>query len=489
MTIGKKILGGYMAMSVLLVIVAALGLYSLRKVGSSYSQVLEKRQRVDSEVQQLTYEVRDQDAQYRGFLLYPGYQARYEDSLFVSYGQFASALGSLRKLVSGNSAVKLLDEMGALQAERVKGQGKVIALAKRGKRAKALSINTKNVLPISRQIVALAAKVLHLELRVERNSTAALNASMGRFSWAMILISILAVGLALTSGIMLTRSVTRQVRESVAQLSTSASEILAMTTQVAASASETATAVTETTATVEEVKQTAQVSSQKIRVVSESSQKMTQVSQAGKRSVQVAIEGMNDIRHQMDSIAETVVSLSEQSQAIGGIIATVNDLAEQSNLLAVNAAIEAAKAGEQGKGFGVVAQEIRSLAEQSKQATAQVREILSDIQKATNAAVMATEQGSKAVETGVKQSTEAGESIRTLTENIAESTQAAIQIAASSQQQVIGMDQVAMAMENIKQASAQNVAGTKQAEAAAQNLHDLGRKLSMLVESPNGREG
>jgi methyl-accepting chemotaxis protein len=108
-----------------------------------------------------------------------------------------------------------------------------------------------------------------------------------------------------------------------------------------------------------------------------------------------SIEGMKKIQTQMESIAESVVKLSEQSQAIGEIIASVNDLAEQSNLLAVNAAIEAAKAGEQGKGFAVVAQEVKSLAEQSKQATSQVRTIFNDIQKATTAAVLATEQGAR----------------------------------------------------------------------------------------------
>jgi len=130
----------------------------------------------------------------------------------------------------------------------------------------------------------------------------------------------------------------------------------------------------------------------------------------------------------------------------------------------------------------VVAQEVKSLAEQSKQATAQVRTILGDIQKAISTAVLATEQGSKAVETGVKQSTEAGESIRMLADSIAEAAQAATQIAASSQQQLAGMDQVALAMENIKLASAQNVAGTKQAETVAQTLHELGKKLKHLVE-------
>jgi len=273
-----------------------------------------------------------------------------------------------------------------------------------------------------------------------------------------------------------------EIQKSVNVLASSASEIVATTNQVSAGAAETATAVSQTTATVEEVKQTAQLSNQKAKYVSESAQKAAQVSQNGKKSVEESIEAMNRIREQMESIAESIGRLSEQSQTIGEIIATVNDLAEQSNLLAVNASIEAAKAGEQGKGFAVVAQEVKSLAEQSKQATAQVRTILSDIQKATSAAVMATEQGSKAVEAGVLQSAQAGESVQRLADSIAEAAQAATQIAASSQQQMVGMDQVALAMENIKQASVQNVASTKQTEVAAHTMHELGQKLKQIVD-------
>jgi methyl-accepting chemotaxis protein len=278
------------------------------------------------------------------------------------------------------------------------------------------------------------------------------------------------------------RGITRQIGESSDLLLASGSDILSTTTQMVSTTSETATTVAETTTTVEEVKQTAQMASRKAKEVSDSAQKAAQVSQAGRKSVEETVEGMNRIREHMELIAESIVKLSEQSQAIGAIIATVNDLADQSNLLAVNAAIEAAKAGEQGKGFAVVAQEVRNLAEQSKQATAQVRTILTDIQKATSTAVMATEQGAKAVDAGVKQSTEAGESIRVLAQSIAEAAQAATQIVVSSQQQVVGMDQMTVAMESIKQASTQNVAGTKQAETAAHNLHKLGQKLKQLVE-------
>ena len=278
------------------------------------------------------------------------------------------------------------------------------------------------------------------------------------------------------------RRLTSELSEGIQVLTTSATEISTSTTQLAASATETATAVGETTTTVEELRQTAQVSSQKARAVSDTAQRISQTAQSGKAATEETMEGMNRIRGQMESVAASMVRLSEQSQAIGQIVATVDDLAAQSNLLAVNAAIEAAKAGEHGKGFAVVAQEVRSLAEQSRQATNQVRTILTDIQKATTTAVMATEQGSKAVEAGVKQSTQAGQSIQTLAGGVSEAAQAATQISASSQQQLVGVDQVASAMENIKQASLQNVDSARQLETAARDLKGLGERLKLLAD-------
>ncbi len=277
------------------------------------------------------------------------------------------------------------------------------------------------------------------------------------------------------------RQSTADLTEAVGMLGSSASEILASTTQIATGTAESAISINETTTTVEEVRQAAQLSSQKAQSVSDNSQRVAQASLSGQKAVEETSAGMDRIREQMETIARTVVRLSEQSQSIGGIIATVTDLADQSNLLAVNAAIEAAKAGEQGKGFTVVAQEIKSLAEQSKQATAQVRSILSDVQKATGNAVMATEQGSKAVEAGVKQAALAGDAIQSLAETSSEAVQTSTQIVASSQQQVVGMDQIGIAMENINQAGAQNAASMKQMEIAAQNLHELGEKLKVLV--------
>jgi methyl-accepting chemotaxis protein len=277
------------------------------------------------------------------------------------------------------------------------------------------------------------------------------------------------------------QDMTRQIGEVAGVLASSTADILASATQVTAASEESAAAVRQTGVTVEEVKQTAQTAAHKAAEVAESTQRTAQVSQSGRSAVEQSIEAMQRIQEQMELMVESIVRLSEQGLAIGEIIATTNELAEQSNMLAVNAAIEAAKVGEQGKGFAVVAQEVKSLAEQSRQATAQVRAILGDIQKATTKAVLATEQGSKAVETGVKLSAEAGAAIRALAQSMEQAVQAAVHIAASAQQQQAGTDQVALAMRSIHEATAQNVASARQSETVAHTLHQLGLNLQQLL--------
>lgn len=278
------------------------------------------------------------------------------------------------------------------------------------------------------------------------------------------------------------RQLMAETNGGIATLGAAASEILASTMKGAAGASQTAAAVSEATATVEEVKQTALLASDKSRRVSDAARQAAGIAARGRQAVEESVHGMESVQEKMESIAATIVRLSERSQAIADITVTVGGLADQSNLLAVNAAIEAAKAGEHGKGFGVVAQEVRALAEQSRQATRQVREILGEIQKSIGAAVMITEQGAKSVAQGVVRSTEAGDAIRSLADSIGDAAEAAAQIAASSQQQLAGMDQVALAMANIRQVSAENAASSRQSGQAAQNLNELGIKLRQLSE-------
>ena len=264
-------------------------------------------------------------------------------------------------------------------------------------------------------------------------------------------------------------------------LNTAAAEILAATTQQASGASEQSSAISETTTTVEEVKTISEQASQRAQEVANASRRTVEVARAGQKSVQDTIESMAQIRERVEGISENLLALSDQTQQIGEIIATVNEIASQSNMLALNASVEAARAGEHGKGFAVVAMEVRSLAEQSKQATAQVKAILSEIQRATNTTVMATEEGTKGVERGVQLAAQAREAIEQLSAVISESAQIATQVVAGGQQQLTGIEQIALAMQNINQVTIQSLASTRQAEKSAQNLNDLARSMTGTV--------
>jgi len=271
------------------------------------------------------------------------------------------------------------------------------------------------------------------------------------------------------------------VAETAHAVASAAAEILAAATQQAAGAEEQAAAVAETVATVDEVTQTSEQAAQRAKAVAEAAQRTADIGRTGRKAVDEAVAVMGTVKEQGESLAENILALAEQAQQIGEIIATVNEIAEQTNLLALNAAIEAARAGEHGRGFSVVASEVKALAEQSKKATAQVRQILGDIQKATNSAVLATEESTKGVNGAIKVVNQAGETIRTLADTINEASQAASQIAASASQQAAGMGQIHQATKNISQVTNQNLASTKQSERAAQDLNALGSKLKELL--------
>lgn len=274
-----------------------------------------------------------------------------------------------------------------------------------------------------------------------------------------------------------------QINQAVSDLNTLSAEILASTSQQAAGAAEQSAAITQTGTTVDEVRVIAEQSSQRAREVVDVSQRTVNVSQAGQQAVQSTIESMAQIRERVSGIAENILALSEQTQMIGEIITTVNDISSQSNMLALNASVEAARAGEQGKGFAVVAAEVRTLAEQSKQATLQIKDIIAQIQKATNSTVIATEEGAKGVEQGMALAIRAREAIAELAKVIAENAQASSQMAVGGQQQVAGIEQLALAIHNIHQVTQESLASTHQAEQAAQGLTQLSQQLNQMVSA------
>lgn len=273
------------------------------------------------------------------------------------------------------------------------------------------------------------------------------------------------------------------VAETVNSVTSASTEILAATTQQAAGAQEQASAVTQTVATVDEVLQTSEQAAQRARTVADNSQKAAEIGSAGRSSVEDAVGVIGVVSEQSRSLAADILALAEQAQAIGEIITSVNDIAEQTNILALNAAIEASRAGEHGRGFAVVASEVKALAAQSKKATTEVRQILGQIQKATNGAVIATEKTGNSISDAVRTVTQAGETITHLAELIHSATTMAAQISASSTQQVTGMAQIHQAMRNIREVTQQNLASTRQSEHAAQDLNRMAGRLKEMLQT------
>jgi methyl-accepting chemotaxis protein len=277
------------------------------------------------------------------------------------------------------------------------------------------------------------------------------------------------------------RRLTSELLEASSNIARSTAEILSASTQQSATAAQQSAAITQTMATVEEVKSIARQTASRATSAAEESQTMIKAAVQGTQAVEQTVEGMAQIRQRVEDIAETILALSGQTQAIGMITQTVNELADQSNLLALNAAIEAARAGEQGKSFAIVAQHVRDLAERSKLATAQIREILGEVQQATNAAVMVTEEGTKGVEAGARLAGQAGQVIHRIVAEVESGAQANVQMAAAAQQQTAGMEQIGQAMASIQQATSQTLASTRQAERAAQDLNSLAQSLKQTI--------
>lgn len=479
-TVGRRIVAGFAVLLALLVAVAGLGYNSLRRAATQLTET----DRSSAAILEASARARGagRDAE-RAFL---------DHLLTGSPAQISARQQSLTLAQRGLQELR----SAAVMTGRAEGLDTVMAELDRWK-----GLTDQVILVAQRQGLPAARKYrdervptgmferfrddLDAQVTVAREAAAEENRqavqAAGRASVVMLISLSFAIGIGVFAGIILYRAVSRPLQETAGVLASSAAEILAATTQQASGATETSAAVAQTVTTVGEVAQTAEQAAQRAKTVADSAQRAAEIGKAGRKAVEESTSAMTSMREQVESIAESILALAEQAQAIGEIIATVNDIAEQTNLLALNAAVEAARAGEQGRGFAVVAGEVKSLAEQSKKATVEVRRILGEIQRATSAAVMTTEQGTKQVASTTKQVTEAGETIRTLAEAVSEAAQAAAQIVASAGQQAVGMTQVRQAMGNIHEATQQTLASTKQAERAAQDLNVLGTKLLALV--------
>jgi methyl-accepting chemotaxis protein len=234
-----------------------------------------------------------------------------------------------------------------------------------------------------------------------------------------------------------------------------------------------AAALQETQVTVEEIKQTSVLAAQKAEAVMQVAARAEQVSVAGEAAITRSLEGLSAIRTRVEEVSTRVAELGERTRQIGSITQTVKDLADQSNMLALNAAIEAVRSGEHGKGFGVVAREIRTLADQSIQSTDRVREILDDISAAVQAAVAISAEGSRHVEAGLEQVRGSGDNLRELSAIVKDNASAVRQISAAVSQQSVGFAQVFTAVTSLSAMMDETVRGIDETQSAVDGLQQV----------------
>jgi methyl-accepting chemotaxis protein len=273
----------------------------------------------------------------------------------------------------------------------------------------------------------------------------------------------------------------RAVGETAARLATAANEILAGTSEQASGAQQQLSAVSQTVSSLEQVSRTSQGAAERARNAADTARRSDELSRAGHGAVDEAVDVIGRAKEQADSVAQAILDLAEQATAIGEITILIDDLAEQTNVLALNAAIEATRAGEHGKGFAVVASEVKSLADQSRRSTAEVRQMLGEIQKRANRTVLSTEESTRSLQAAMKAAQHAGEVIRQLAELGAQLSQAVSELAQQAAHQVNAIGQIDGAVRDISQVASQYVSSTKQTGVAAQDLASLGVRLRQLL--------
>jgi len=274
----------------------------------------------------------------------------------------------------------------------------------------------------------------------------------------------------------------QSVKEAIQQLSSSANEIMAISAQQSSGATQQASAVQEATTTSEEIAVTAkQVAENAMRVEAQAAQAGAACNN-GVQVVDNAISGMGQLKGQVQSIAEAMLELGENSQKIGGIVDIIDEISDQTNLLALNAAIEAAGAGEAGKRFSIVANEVKRLAERTVDATAQIKGLIDQIQKATNSTIMLTEEGTKGVDSASTLVAKVSEALTNIIDLVEETTNAAREIKLSTQQQTTASEQMAETVAEVRDVATQVAASAEETTQSITELTSLAERLKELVE-------
>ncbi|NET53368.1 MAG: methyl-accepting chemotaxis protein, partial [Merismopedia sp. SIO2A8] len=306
-------------------------------------------------------------------------------------------------------------------------------------------------------------------------------ASVNSFKIAASLIIIISLATVLPMGIFRGRQLTNLIEQLVNSIFTSSQQTFSTMTQQERVASQQAASVSETTTTMDELEASCRQSAEQAQAAVSAAKQALELSEDGGKAVEENLEGMSSLEQKVEAIAQQIVNLSEQAHQIGGISQVVSDLANQTNMLALNSSVEAARAGEHGKGFAVVANEIRKLSDQSQRSADKISTIVSDIQKSINSTVMVSEEGTKTAKMGLEiahKTEQAFFGVKDAVNKVVLNNQ---QISLNLKQQVDGIQQIVEAMDVINQGAKETASGIGQTREGTEKLNQIALELKRMV--------
>jgi methyl-accepting chemotaxis protein/CBS domain-containing protein len=476
---GRKIGIGFGVVVGLTLLVGVITTLALRDVVSSKDRVLDVNARglVDARLIEISAEKRISAT--RGFLI-TGEQT-YIDELVTERGESSRLLDRLTR--SRPELRAALDAVRAADDDFRRATDELLKAAQAGApKADIEQLFVGDLRPRRRQ---LAAAIDALTATEDQGLTAAKLAATAATEAAITKATTITIGALLAgllAAVILTRTLGKQIGHAVSQVQSSSAELQAAANQQAAGIKQQATAINEITTTISELLTTS-------RQIAESAQRVTQMAletggsaRIGDQTVGRANDSFASIQRQVELIVLHMLELGRKSQQIGTVLEIVADLAEQTNILAINATIEAGGAGEAGRRFAVVADEIRKLADRVAGSTKEIRTLIDDVRSAVNTTVMATETGSKTVEAGSRQFGEVTVSLRQISGLVGNTSEAAREIELSTKQQSTAVEQVNVAIANVAQASREAEASAKQTLQTAAQLATLSRDLLKVVQ-------
>lgn len=483
-TFGRKIAAGFALVVAISALSGLVSVSTLRKVVETKDHVIDVNARNLVHAGSLGVAIEFKAAAFRGYLLTrePAYLQKADEARKEIQG----ILAILKERASEKEDQRLLAGIERAESEHHAATDKATATGPTGLQPlETEGYFTKEIAP-KKEI--LREKMLEFMARQERLLKEGKEESDRRAATAIrLLIGLLAliILLSVAAALFLTRTLSRQIGGAIQHVQSSSSELQAAANQQATGAREQSTSMNEIATTISELLATSRQIAESAQRVAHISGETAQAAGSGDETVQKSQESINVIRRQVDTIVSHMLDLGKKSQQIGGILEIINELAEQTNILAINASVEAAGAGESGRRFAVVADEIRKLADRVGGSTKEIRSLIEEIRAAVNTTVMATEGGAKSVEAGTRQFAEVALAFQKIMGLVETSTEAAKEIELSTKQQSTAVEQVNIAISNVAQATKETETSAGQTLQTAGQLTTLSRELARLVQSAN----